>query len=59
MAAEARQVDATAFEAWVRGWIAAETPPEVAEEYFQAMPPDTQFGGLDRYWRKRAEARAR
>ena len=59
MAAEARQVDATAFEAWVRGWIAAETSPEVAEEYFQAMPPETQFGGLDRYWRKRAEARAR
>ena len=59
MAAEARRLDAPAFEAWVRGWIAADTSPEVAEEYFQAMPPETQHGGLDRYWRKRAEAQAR
>jgi glyoxylase-like metal-dependent hydrolase (beta-lactamase superfamily II) len=55
MAERARTDDADGFAAWVREWILADAPPGVAEEYFEAMPPETLWPGLDRYWRKRAE----
>lgn len=55
MADRARRDDAEGFAGWVREWILAESPPGVAEEYFEAMPPETLWPGLDRYWRKRAE----
>ena len=31
-------------------------PKEAAEAYEQAAPPDQLYAGLERYWRKRAEA---
>jgi glyoxylase-like metal-dependent hydrolase (beta-lactamase superfamily II) len=55
MAQRARETDDAGFAAWVRESIAAEADPQTAEEYFQAMPPETLWSGLDRYWRKRAE----
>ena len=30
--------------------------PEAAAELLQCVPPQYQWRGLDRYWRKRAEA---
>jgi glyoxylase-like metal-dependent hydrolase (beta-lactamase superfamily II) len=38
--------------------VAADTP-EAAEEMIQCVPPQYQWRGLDRYWRKRAERRDR
>jgi glyoxylase-like metal-dependent hydrolase (beta-lactamase superfamily II) len=54
MADRARVTDDAGFAAWMREWIEAEAEPVVAEEYLQAMPPETLWTGLDRYWRKRA-----
>jgi glyoxylase-like metal-dependent hydrolase (beta-lactamase superfamily II) len=56
VAARARETDDEGFAAWMRGWIASQTDEETAGEYFQAMPPETLWAGLDRYWSKR-EAR--
>ena len=56
MAGRARETDGAGFAAWIRDWISSATDPETAEEYFQAMPPETLWTGLDRYWSKR-EAR--
>jgi glyoxylase-like metal-dependent hydrolase (beta-lactamase superfamily II) len=55
MAQHARETDDAGFVTWMREWIGAETDPQTAGEYFQAMPPETLWTGLDRYWRKRAE----
>jgi glyoxylase-like metal-dependent hydrolase (beta-lactamase superfamily II) len=52
----ARELDASAFEAHIRAEVLATAGPEVAEEYFQALQPQTQWAGLDRYWRKRDQA---
>jgi glyoxylase-like metal-dependent hydrolase (beta-lactamase superfamily II) len=56
MAQRARETDDDGFAAWVREWIASATDAQTAEEYFQAMPPQTLWTGLNRYWSKR-EAR--
>ena len=56
MAARARETDDDGFATWVRDWIASQTDEETASEYFQAMPPETLWAGLHRYWSKR-EAR--
>jgi glyoxylase-like metal-dependent hydrolase (beta-lactamase superfamily II) len=56
LAAKARDSDAETFTAWVRERIVAAASPEVAAEFLQAMPPETMWPGLDRYWSKRAEA---
>lgn len=53
MAQRAREVDDEGFAAWVREWIASSTDAQTAQEYFQAMPPETLWTGLDRYWTKR------
>jgi glyoxylase-like metal-dependent hydrolase (beta-lactamase superfamily II) len=49
----ARRTDAAGFEAEIRAALAG-----TAEEhgYLKAMPPDTLYGGLARYWQKRDTA---
>jgi glyoxylase-like metal-dependent hydrolase (beta-lactamase superfamily II) len=42
---------AARFEAFVRGRTADE---RLAESYLQAMPPDTLWPGLHRYWQRRS-----
>jgi glyoxylase-like metal-dependent hydrolase (beta-lactamase superfamily II) len=50
----ARELDAEAYEADLRGRIEAEIDDrEVLEELLQAVPLAYQYGGLDRYWSKR------
>ena len=56
VAERAREMDAESFERGLREEIAASTDPETAAAALQAVPPEQQFLGLDRYWRKRAEA---
>jgi glyoxylase-like metal-dependent hydrolase (beta-lactamase superfamily II) len=51
----ARELDASAFEAHVREEVAAAVDPATAEAYLQAVPPEQQWHGLDRYWRKRSQ----
>jgi glyoxylase-like metal-dependent hydrolase (beta-lactamase superfamily II) len=36
--------------------ITARCAPDAAASFLQAMPPDTLWAGLDRYWRRREEA---
>jgi glyoxylase-like metal-dependent hydrolase (beta-lactamase superfamily II) len=55
LAARARELDAEGFERHLREEIAAATDPETAAATLQAVPPEQQWLGLDRYWRKRAE----
>lgn len=55
---ESRRRDAAAFAAGVRSWIAERAPAEEVDAYLQAMPPDSLFPGLDRYWRLREEREA-
>jgi glyoxylase-like metal-dependent hydrolase (beta-lactamase superfamily II) len=54
----ARYEDIEGFVAAVRGEIAEHVDPETAAAYEQAAPPDQLYAGLERYWRKRAEAAA-
>jgi glyoxylase-like metal-dependent hydrolase (beta-lactamase superfamily II) len=51
----ARELDAAAFEAHVREEVAAAVDPDTAAAYLQAVPPEQQWHGLDRYWRKREQ----
>ncbi len=53
----AREFDSLAFEAHVRDEIASGTPDEdTAAKYLLAVPPEQQWLGLERWWRKRAAA---
>jgi glyoxylase-like metal-dependent hydrolase (beta-lactamase superfamily II) len=52
----ARRSDRYAFERHVRDEAANATDPETAATYAHALPPEQQWLGLDRYWRKRAAA---
>ncbi len=59
----AREMSAEDYEAdlqrRVRAQLAAEGHgEEIVEELLQAVPTAYQYGGLDRYWRKRAEREA-
>jgi glyoxylase-like metal-dependent hydrolase (beta-lactamase superfamily II) len=56
LAGRARELDGEAFEASLREEIAAATDPETAAAALQAVPPEQQWLGFDRYWRKRDEA---
>ena len=51
----ARELDGPAFEAHIRQEVAANTDPETAAAYLQACPPEQQWPGLERYWRRRGE----
>jgi glyoxylase-like metal-dependent hydrolase (beta-lactamase superfamily II) len=55
-AAFAREHDREAFVENVRSEISGRVDPETAAAYEQAAPPDQLYAGLERYWRKRAEA---
>ena len=51
----AREFDGPAFEQHVRDEIASGTPDEdTAAQYLLAVPPEQQWLGLERWWRKRA-----
>lgn len=50
----ARRTDQEGYMAAVQGIVRRESAPDVVEATFAAMPPDTLFAGLDRYWAKRA-----
>jgi glyoxylase-like metal-dependent hydrolase (beta-lactamase superfamily II) len=52
----ARAGDRDAFLARVTQEVAAAGDPETAGAYTQAAPQDQLYAGLERYWRKRAEA---
>lgn len=53
----ARALDAGAFEAHIRDEVAEAAPEEgTAAAYLQACPPEQQWLGLERYWRRRGEA---
>lgn len=49
----ARELDAGAFEDHVREEVAESAGPVVAKAYLQALQPQMQWAGLDRYWRMR------
>jgi glyoxylase-like metal-dependent hydrolase (beta-lactamase superfamily II) len=55
-AGRARRQDLAAFMAGVRAEIAEHADPALLEAYEQAAPPDQLYAGLERYWRKRADA---
>jgi glyoxylase-like metal-dependent hydrolase (beta-lactamase superfamily II) len=50
----ARDADEDTFISWLRA--RADMDPESVERLEQAAPPDQLFKGLERYWRKKAEA---
>ena len=52
----ARDGDREAFVDNVRSEIGRRVDAETAAAYEQAAPPDQLYAGLERYWRKRAEA---
>ena len=55
-AARARELDADAYAEAIRAEMRAHADDEsTVDSYLQAMPPDQQQLGLERYWRKRAE----
>jgi glyoxylase-like metal-dependent hydrolase (beta-lactamase superfamily II) len=55
-AARAREQDLETFVAGMRAEIGEHVGAETAAAYEQAAPPDQVYAGLERYWRKRAEA---
>lgn len=55
-AARVREQDLDAFVAGVREEISENAEEELLEAYEQAAPPDQLYAGLERYWRKRADA---
>jgi glyoxylase-like metal-dependent hydrolase (beta-lactamase superfamily II) len=54
----ARELSEAEYEQHHRQRVEAELDPETAAELIQAVPPQYQWRGLDRYWRKRAEREA-
>jgi glyoxylase-like metal-dependent hydrolase (beta-lactamase superfamily II) len=55
----ARQLTAEQFERRLRDQIGARADPETAKALVQAIPPEQQWLGLDRYWTKRGETAER
>jgi len=54
----ARDLSEEEYEQRQRARVADSAAPEIAAELLQAVPPQYQWRGLDRYWRKRAEREA-
>ncbi len=54
----ARELSEEAYERRHREQVAESTDPDTAAELIQCVPPQYQWRGLDRYWRKRAEREA-
>ena len=55
-AALARDLESADFEDAVRAEIVASSDPHDTASFLQAMPPETLWSGLDRYWRGREAA---
>jgi glyoxylase-like metal-dependent hydrolase (beta-lactamase superfamily II) len=55
-AGRARELAVDGFVAAVREEIAQHVDSDTAAAYEQAAPPEQLYAGLERYWRKRAEA---
>lgn len=55
-AGRARELGVDGFVAGVREEIAQHVDCDTAAAYEQAAPPEQLYAGLERYWRKRAEA---
>jgi hypothetical protein len=51
----ARELSEQDYERRHRAKVAENLTPEVAEELLQAVPPQYQWRGLNRYWNKREE----
>jgi hypothetical protein len=49
----AAKLSAEEFEARIREQAAEEADPETTKAMLQAVPPEQQWLGLDRYWRTR------
>jgi glyoxylase-like metal-dependent hydrolase (beta-lactamase superfamily II) len=49
----ARELDGPSFEEHIMEEVHEDSDPETAESYLQAVPPEQQWPGLDRYWRRR------
>jgi glyoxylase-like metal-dependent hydrolase (beta-lactamase superfamily II) len=54
-AALARDLSEGDYEQRHRERVAANADPHAAKQLLQALPPEYQWRGLDRYWRKKAE----
>jgi glyoxylase-like metal-dependent hydrolase (beta-lactamase superfamily II) len=54
----ARELSSERFEERIREQVAARADPETAEAVLQAVPPEQQWWGLDRYWSKREQSPA-
>jgi glyoxylase-like metal-dependent hydrolase (beta-lactamase superfamily II) len=54
----ARNLSEPEYELHHRERVIESVGPETAEELIQCVPPQYQWRGLDRYWRKRAEREA-
>ncbi|HUE27628.1 MAG TPA: hypothetical protein VMP89_12710, partial [Solirubrobacteraceae bacterium] len=57
-AERAREQDRDEFIAGIEAEIEAHSDPGMHPAYTQAAPPEQLYAGLERYWRKRAEALA-
>jgi len=55
VADRARELDGEAFERALRDEVASAVDADTAAVLLQAVPPEQQWLGLDRYWRKRDE----
>ncbi len=58
-AALAHDLSEADYEQRHRERVAASADPEVAAQLLQALPPEYQWRGLDRYWNKREAAQGR
>ena len=54
----ARELSAEEFEGRIREEVGERADPETAQVFIQAVPPEQQWHGLDRYWKQRAEQAA-
>jgi glyoxylase-like metal-dependent hydrolase (beta-lactamase superfamily II) len=54
----ARELSSEDFEARIRRQVRDRADPETGEAMLQAVPPDQQWAGLDRYWEKRDQKAA-
>lgn len=53
-----RGQDLETFKAGIREEIERDAGPELVDTYAQAAPPEQLYAGLERYWRKQAQAPA-
>ena len=54
----ARELSGEQFEERIRERVVDQADPETAEALFQAVPPEQQWLGLDRYWKRRPQQAA-